>query len=272
MSIEIVKPVIAENGIEFYVSSDGSQAGVSISGLARLCGIKRASLGDILGGAGKTMPESLKHLQDNIFTPQFDGVNGAKIISSHAATQIIKYYAYESKAANDTAKFSLNKFLDIGFVSWVKQVTGFSVNDNNHMLTKTLNELYNNINILTAEMREWRTVRRVADDHMEGVNILIEEINKNEEFNQPESDGRTYTIAEWLAEYKGVTNLPIGESIKIGRSVAQTYKSLRQYKPQQVRRMYKSRKKNYMMPKVTAGYTQEDFPILEVAYNEYLLR
>lgn len=270
MSIEIVKPVIAENGIEFYVSSDGSEVGVSIRGLARLCGTSVSSISEVFG---KNPTDSMKTLLGEDYKcSAISGVNNAKIVNSKAATKLIRYYAYDSKFNNDTAKFSLGKFLDIGFNTWVKQVTGFSVADNNHMLTATINELFRNMQVLTQEMREWRTVRRVADDHMEGVNILIEEINKNEEHKQPEIDERTYTISEWLESEKGVTDLPIGESIKIGRAVAQTYKSLRQYKPQQVRRMYRSRKKNYMMPKVTAGYTQEDFPILEVAYNEYLLR
>jgi hypothetical protein len=107
---------------------------------------------------------------------------------------------------------------------------------------------------------------------MEGVNILIEEINKNEEQKGIESDTRTYTVNEWLAEEKGIVNLTTGDAIKIGRSVAQTYKSLRQYKPQQVRRMYRSRRTNSVYQKTTAGYTQEDFPILEVAYTEFLSR
>ena len=270
MSIEIVKPII-EDGIEFYVSSDGSEVGVSISGLSRLCGVDRKTIQTLLA-AKKTASKTSEALPDELFNLRLEGVNGAKIINSKAATQIIKYYAYESKAANDVAKFSLNKFIDIGFVSWVKQITGFAVTNNNHMLTTTINELYRNMQILTAEMKEWRTVRKVADDHMEGVNILIEEINKNEEFNQSDSDERTYTMAEWLAEHKGITELSHSDAIKIGRSVAQTYKSLRQYKPRQMARYYRSRRTNKPNSKRLAVYTQQDFPILEVAYNEFLLR
>ena len=271
MSIEIVKPII-EDGIEFYVSSDGTQVGVSISGLARLCGVKRASLSDILGGVGKTMPQALKHLQGNVFTPQLDGANGAKIINSKAATQIIKYYAYESKAANDTAKFSLDKFIDIGFVSWVKQITGFSVTNNNAALTQTINQLFSNVKLLTEEMKEWRTVRRVADDNMEGVNILIEEINKSEEVKQPEIDSRTYTLLEWLEEEKGISKMTHGNKTKLGRAVSETYKALRQTKPARTTRIVRNRRTNAMMPSRTNGYTSEDFPILEVAYNKFMLR
>ncbi len=270
MSIEIVKPIIAENGIEFYVSSDGSEVGVSIRGLARLCGTSVSSISEVFG---KNPTDSMKALLGEDYKCSgICGVNNAKIINSRAATKLIKYYAYDSKFNNNTAKFSLEKFLDIGFNTWVKQVTGFCMPDNNHMLTATINELYHNMQILTAEMREWRTVRRVADDHMEGVNLLIEEINRNEEYKQLENDERTYTMAEWLAEHKGVTELSRGDAIKIGRSVAQTYKSLRQYKPRQMSRYYRSRRTNKPNSKRLAVYTQEDFPILEVAYNEFLLR
>jgi hypothetical protein len=272
MSIEIVKPSIVNN-IEFYVSADGTQSGVSQRGLARLCGVAENSIRNIVNVPRKEKPsKALESFVGNVFHCDMTSDQGAKIITTDAATDIIFYYAFESSATNDMAKFSAREFAKQGMHNWIKKITGFSVSDNNHMLTATINELYHNIQILTAEMKEWRTVRKVADASMEGVNILIEEINNNEEFNQPESDGRTYTIAEWLEEEKGVTNLSTGDAIKIGRSVAQTYKSLRQYKPKQVRRMYKSPRMNYMMPKVTAGYVREDFPILEVAYNEFLLR
>lgn len=268
MSIEIIKPSIV-NGVEFYISTDGTQSGVSISGLARLCGIDEKNIRRVVD---KTSSKVLESFTGNIFYPNLSSEKHAKIITTEAATEIVFYYAFDSKATNDMAKFSAREFAKQGMHSWIKKITGFSVADNNHMLTATINELYRNMQVLTQEMKEWRTVRKVADDNMEGVNILIEEINNNEEFNQSESDGRTYTVNEWLAEYKGVTSLTTGDAIKIGRSVAQTYKSLRQYKPQQVRRMYRSRRTNSVFQKTTAGYTQEDFPILEVAYNEYLSR
>lgn len=268
MSIQIVKPSVV-NGVEFYVSSDGTQSGVSVRGLARLCGVDVAGLSRIINGKGS---KALESFAGNIYYSDLSSEQGAKIITTNAATEIVFYYAFESKATNDMAKFSAREFAKQGMHNWIKQVTGFSVSDNNHMLTATINELYRNMQVLTQEMKEWRTVRKVADDNMEGVNILIEEINKNEEFNQPETDGRTYTIAEWLEQEKGITGLTTGESIKIGRSVAQTYKSLRQYKPRQMARYYRSRRTNKPNSKRLAVYTQEDFPILEVAYNEYLLR
>lgn len=272
MSIEIVKPSIV-NGIEFYVSADGTQSGVSQRGLARLCGVNENSIRNIVNVPRKDKPsKALESFVGNVFHCDMTSDQGAKIITTDAATDIIFYYAFESSATNETAKFSAREFAKKGMHNWIKDITGFAVADNNHMLTTTINELYRNMQILTAEMKEWRTVRKVADDNMEGVNILIEEINKNEEFNQSDSDERTYTMAEWLAEHKGITELSVSDAIKIGRSVAQTYKSLRQYKPKQVRRSYRNRRTNTTMSKVTAGYTQEDFPILEVAYNEFLLR
>ena len=272
MSIEIVKPSIVNN-IEFYVSADGTQSGVSQRGLARLCGVAENSIRNIVNVPRKEKAsKALESFVGNVFHCDMTSDQGAKIITTDAATDIIFYYAFESSATNDMAKFSAREFAKQGMHSWIKKITGFSVADNNHMLTATINELFRNMQVLTQEMREWRTVRRVADDHMEGVNILIEEIYKNEEQKQPELATRTYTVNEWLAEEKGVTGLSVGDAIKIGRSVAQTYKSLRQYKPQQVRRMYRSRRTNSVFQKTTAGYTQEDFPILEVAYTEFLSR
>ena len=272
MSIEIVKPSII-NEVEFYISSDGNKSGVSQVGLARLCGVTEAGIRNIVNtDRSKTRPKALESFTDNVFHLELGSEKQAKIITTSAATEIIFYYAFESKTANAIAKFSAKQFAKQGMHNWIKEITGFSVTDNNQMLTKTLNQLHNNINILTQEMKEWRTVRRVADDNMEGVNILIEEINKSEEHKQLDANSRTYTVMEWLEEQKGIPSMRHGQKTKLGRAVAETYKSLKQYKPKQERRMYRSRRTNSIIPKVVAAYTQDDFPILEIAYNEFMTR
>jgi len=272
MSIEIIKPVIVNN-VEFYISSNGMQSGISQSGLSRLCGISETAIRNIINQPrSKTPSKVLESFVGNIFHLELGSDQGAKIITTEAATEIVFYYAFDSKMANDMAKFSAREFAKQGMHNWIKQVTGFSATNNNQALTTTLNELYHNVNILTQEMREWRTVRRVADASMEGINILIEEINRSEEHKEPVINTRTYTLVEWLEEEKGIAGMSHGNKTKLGRATSETYKSLRQYKPSRTTRMVRSRRTNCWTPNKTNGYTQDDFPILEVAYNEFLSR
>lgn len=278
-TLETVKPVIAENGIEFYVSNDGNEAGVSIAGLSRLCGVSRGYLSEMFSGVSKPLPESLKHLAEEIFHPSLVGVKGAKIVTSKVATQFIKYYAVDAKTTNDTAKHSLNKFLEIGFTTWVKKVTGFSEALDHYNLNKTLNELLadvrstnQHVEALTKEVKSWRTVKTVADNRLKGLNVLLEEIELSELEREdsdyilaPENE-RTWSITEWLAEEKGILagGLEKGRMLGLGRAIAENYKSLRQTP---IKRGYRIINGNQAK---VAVYTKDEFPILEMAFIRFM--
>jgi hypothetical protein len=276
--IETVKPIVAENGIEFYVSNDGTEAGVSIRGLARLCGVSTSTISEAFG---KNASETIKSLLGEDFrcSANFEAANGAKIINSEAAAKIIKYYAYESKAANDTAKHSLSKFLEMGFTSWVKKVTGFSDSMNHYSLNETLNALLadvrstnQNVESLTKEVKSWRTVKTVADNHMKGLNVLFEEIELAElekedaDYILAPANERTWSVTEWLAQEKGILagGLERGKMLGLGRAIAETYKTLRQ---QPIKRGYRIINGNQAK---VAVYSKEDFPILGVTFTKFM--
>lgn len=124
---QLVPRVVDE--IEFYISDDGKHLGMSISGLAKLCGIGRPGLSDTLNRlsdppstVSKSSPKSLESLRGKVFNLSVVGVNGAKIIPSQVCARIIRYYAYESSVQNDVAKFSFEKFADMGMDLWIKLI------------------------------------------------------------------------------------------------------------------------------------------------------
>ena len=49
------------------------------------------------------------------------------VIPAEICAAICTYYATESKAANDTARYSLAKFAAIGIDSWIRNVTGHAI-------------------------------------------------------------------------------------------------------------------------------------------------
>lgn len=270
MSVEIVKPIVAENGIEFYVSGDGSQSGVSQVGLARLCGVAETSIRRMVNTDRLKAPsKALESFTGNVFHLDLTSEQNAKIITTDAAAEIIFYYAFESTTTNSTAKFSAKQFAKQGMHNWIKEITHFASDDDTKSLTATMRELVTQVKDLVEENKTWRTVRRVADSHMQGVNILIEEIAaaEAEKLDQqflPSSDQRTWSLQEWLQQEKGIVGLEKGKMIGLGRAVSETYKSLRQGK------LIKDYRRVGDNMALVAVYTEEDFPILSVAFTKFM--
>lgn len=84
MTNEKVDPTI-KDGIEFYVSLDGKQCGMSHHGLARLCGVASSTLREYIGGRLKTYETaktpSMGGNNPGVEYPYFEnleGTNGVK--------------------------------------------------------------------------------------------------------------------------------------------------------------------------------------------------
>jgi hypothetical protein len=74
---------------------------------------------------------------------------------------------------------------------------------------------------------------------------------------------QTWSLTEWLREFKGVT-LDSGKMKGLGRSVAETYKSMTQ---EPIIKDY--RIVNGNQAKVSV-YRKQDFPILSVAFTKFM--
>jgi hypothetical protein len=269
---ELVSPVIAENGVEFYISNDGSRSGISQVGLARLCGVTEASIRNLIGSSrsGSTS-KALQSFEGDVFHTELVSEQQAKIITTEAATEIIFYYAFDSRAVNETAKFSAMKFAKQGMHNWIKEISKFSANSDNNSLNETMNTLISSVNALTKEVRDWKTVKRVADSRMDGINILVDEIvrreaEKEDIFTPKELAGDipNWSLAEWLLEFRGTT-LSKGKMSGLGRMTCETYKSLKQKDPLKDYRIVNGNKS------LVSVYTKDDFAILQVAYSKFAL-
>jgi hypothetical protein len=114
MSNPIVVNLIVVDEIEFYVSSDGSYTGMSQDGLSRLCGVNLKTIQDLLpkiGVTGYGGSETLEALPRKDQWSEVEAPNNAEVIPAEVCAAIIKYYAFESKVANDTAKYAFRKFV-----------------------------------------------------------------------------------------------------------------------------------------------------------------
>jgi hypothetical protein len=269
---EIVSPAIHENGVEFYISADGTKSGVSQVGLARLCGVPESTMRKLLKDAVvSTTSKGLKGFEGDVYHTELTSERQAKIVTTEAATEIIFYYGYESDIPNETARFSAKKFAKKGMHNWIKEVSKFSANSDEKSLTTTINDLVSSVKDLTNEVKSWKTVKRVADTRMGGINILVEEIVKQEAekediFTPRQIDGQvpTWSLAEWLLEFRGTT-LSKGKMSGLGRMTCETYKTLKQKDPLKDYRIVNGNKS------LVSVYTKDDFSILQVAYSKYIL-
>jgi hypothetical protein len=147
------------NGILFYVNQDGSECGISRTGLAKLTGISARSLGRLItvmgGGTADTkqeMPVSLIPCREMAVTLRRSSINNADVIPSKMCVAILKYYAFEQK--NDVALYSCSKFMDIGIDSWIKDVVGFSNSDKSMALLESINATMGKLMVKVTRLEE----------------------------------------------------------------------------------------------------------------------
>ncbi len=265
-----MKAVIVDE-IEFYVSNDGQEVGISISGLARLCGVAHQTISKALKeveeDAISNRVKTLKLSPDKLFT-MHSAENNAKVVTGTVATRLIKYYAYESKYSNEIAKYSLDKFLELGFDNWVKNITGFDQPKVDS--TDLISKMYLEFQELKHETIELRKLRKKTKDSYKGLDKLIDDLVKDEANLLPpeDTDDRNYTITEWLRECKGIIDIELSLRSKLAIMASQNYKTLKGVDPAKDVRRHASGKINNGV----TIYEAEDLPILELAFNRLFIK
>jgi hypothetical protein len=260
------------DGIEFYVSTDGKQSGMSISGLARLCGVSRPSLQDLLQkiqlneGAGKKTPEMLKVLSSKDLYLQVDANNNAQVISADICAVIVEYYAFESKASNDTARFSFRKFSNKGMDLWIKEVTGYQKDQipESKEIVSLLQQLLVKVDNLEKDSKEYKNLRGRTVKVFPALDKTLEELAVEEEC-LPEENPQNYTLVEWIVATKKGVILDNSSKHRLALLASETFKSVTGKEPKKECRQDKTTKKRTNSVSV---YSYAEFPILQLAWNK----
>lgn len=120
MATDIVRAEI--DGVEFFVLPSG-ESGMSISGLARLCGVTQQALSKMLQSVPtSSCPEFLKCLQEVELMPT---TNNVTFIHDRACATILEWYAFESRRTTDKARTTYRKFAQAGIRTWIQHQTGW---------------------------------------------------------------------------------------------------------------------------------------------------
>jgi hypothetical protein len=117
---------VEQDGVEFYTLKTGV-SGMSISGLARLCGIDRRAISRLLKRihGTKLRSEWLKSFLGQDLCLGLNSVSGAKIIHGEACVAIIGYYAFEARYKTKAAEYAFKKFAYMGLEAWIQSITGW---------------------------------------------------------------------------------------------------------------------------------------------------
>lgn len=260
------------DGIEFYVSLDGTQSGMSESGLARLCGVSRHGVHDLLqklrlsDGASKKPSETLKSLVGKDLYLQVEADKNAQVIPADVCAVVIEYYAFESKAANETARFSFRKFSSKGMDLWIKEITGYKQDHlpESKEILSLLQQLLVKVDNLEKDSKEYKTLRGKTVVTFPALDKTLEELATEEEC-LPEENPQNYTLMEWVAATKQGISIDNSLKHRLALLVSESYKSVTGKEPKKEHRQDKLTKKRTNSVSV---YSYTEFPILQLAWNK----
>ena len=287
---EIVKP-IEVNGIEFYVSKDGKQIGLSQVGLSRLVGINEAPLRRILAEIVSHLDRPSQSRDNEVVAlsaasqyilsalgntpsvrPYLDitSSNQAKVVNAVFVSVMVEYYAYEAKNKTEIALFSFRKFARTGIETWIKEVTNFvETSDTSALLASmasTLNLLASDVAEMKAELLGTEGYR-AARVTLPGLKEWMESLD-TQEFKQlqlPTSEAEElFTITEWANIAQNGLVLSKSNKHALANLVSATYKTMALEMPQKVTRY---NDKGYKLQPVQA-YPRRHFILLNMCYSK----
>jgi|694.fasta_scaffold01738_39 hypothetical protein len=279
--ITYAQSYIGEDDIELYVTNDGKVTGVSLSGLAKLCGVTRKAISQVTNSltapGTNTYPKSLEPLAGKVFNPEVTGERGAKIVMEDVAIRIVEYYAYESRVKTDVAKTNFRLLAQKGLNAYIKEltptdnVTSVNLNDIQNTLTQLLLKVDENNKQLLENQQivvEYKQLRNTTVTIIPGVDKLLNDyLELDSDLTLTSSD--RIPLTKWLEVEKGCT-LDRKTLHKLAHLVSGAYKSTTNKEPVRgtfVKRIVNGKKK---VQANTCLYSSDEFPILEMAFNNLM--
>jgi hypothetical protein len=119
---------VIEDGVEFFTINATGVSGMSISGLARLCGVDEKSIRMFLKRLSvrtsllESIPEAFLEAG---FKFGHGGWKNVKVVPAEICALAIEYYARESRRKTKEALFALCKFAKMGIERWIQGITGW---------------------------------------------------------------------------------------------------------------------------------------------------
>jgi hypothetical protein len=272
MSESIVVNPTTVDEIEFYVSNDGTYTGMSQVGLAKLCGVAESTMRNTLSkvGGSLTTSEILQNLTPRVSWVRASASNNAEVVPSDVCAGIIEYYAFESKAANDTAKFAFRKFAKKGIDIWIKELTGYATASQSEtimpQLLSTLQQVLTEVTELKETTQAYKTMRGITTKVFPNLDNMLTKLEVEDELLDDEPDVTEMTATEWLA--KNDITLGTTKKRQFSLLLSETYKTVTGKDPKTVNKRGKNGKWNNGV----SVYHFTEYPILQLCLNKLLVK
>jgi len=271
--IQKVNPIVCD-GIEYYVSNDGRQTGMSIRGIARFIGVDHKAIMKLLDNVnvstlGTTdIPNCLKPFAGACFAWGLEADNGAKIIPSAVCTAVIHYYAFESTRVSEDVKAqaldAYNRFAQFGMHEFIKRQTGFVDRMPIEAMTQELWGLVNKLKHTNEELEAFGKLKSHTATFMPGARNLIDEIIEGDYVPHP--DEVAMNIRDWL-DSVGV-KLSYPKYCAFARMTAEAVKSIT--KQDLIKCRFRNPKKSKSRWSSMNVYEPHTFPILQMCLEKVI--
>ena len=272
-----IKPFVTEEGIELYATE--TECGMSQRGLSLFCGVSSDSVFKLISNLTdrQNVPEILQPFVGQELTLSANFEKSAKVYKSNLCAAVCTYYAYISKAANETARFSLGKFASMGIDSWIRKATGHEQTSALSLEQLTINLLQEKIEwqsekllmsekitITTEQLLDKERYITKATINAPGLTQILETAQEVDGVALPEVDKELYTLLEWLEEFKGI-QLPDKAYRQFRLKVAGLFQTLRHHTPKKERRWTPANS-----PVMSYVYEKSDFHYLDTVLSQVI--
>ena len=126
-----------QDNVEYFTVEITGESGMSISGLARICGVSSQAVQQLLASIDKQTirADTLKRFVAKKLWIEVDGVevrgsDNNRVVKDRVCAAVIDYYAFESTSISDEQKaqaiFAHRAFGEIGVRSWIQSITGWN--------------------------------------------------------------------------------------------------------------------------------------------------
>ncbi|WP_024547061.1 hypothetical protein [Picosynechococcus sp. NKBG15041c] len=166
-----------ENDIEFFTIQATGESGMSQSGLARLCGVSRQAVNQLVNSVStSSCPEFLKPLQNRSLTlsSSYDEFKNAQVLKDFVCARILEWYAFESQRPTKEAQQAFRKFATLGIRTWIQSITGWDAGGFLFQIpmTETPSPLSNDLQATLAALKQDLTI---ALKHRHAIHNIVEQ-------------------------------------------------------------------------------------------------
>jgi hypothetical protein len=281
-TLERVKPIVSQ-GIQFYVSTDGKNAGLSQVGLAALVGINESRIRAILKAIlfrRNLLPDRTEKSFNLPTLAVADFVNEncsaevylpltsnqqARVVNASIAAQVLSYYSNAVQEPSQTARISCQKFVEQGILNWIKEITGFSDPSETSLLQASIEKLSLVTSNLTERLNQIESTTagyRMTVVSMPGLQKWMDSVPTQEPMTL-EAAEEVLTLSEYLRDVKKV-QFDRSKMTSFAMKVATMFQTMA---GEPAKKQVIGDKCKSLTPPMNA-YARKHFPLLDLAFEQ----